>query len=688
MRARTCINVLVSLILAGDTAVAAYAGGAPGLSAAGHSSSELPIDATIAALVERHGQQEAERIRAGVSRVAQRWRASDGSGEEFLNFCRDFYMSKPADRKRLLARLETVITTTRGHMREISREAGQWAELAGDRIAGVDELLAAFDPAPDLAEQLYAQRVAFLLLLNFETPTLETMQREGAGWSMDQWVAARLTRGLPPRIPGEVQTAAGRKYNAAKQWIYSMHPHVGSMVDADGRRLYDPGTTLLPHWKLRDEAILAYGTPDALARQRALMWCMRRSIDGTLPKVLLERDPDEPWDPQANTIGGQPVAETIGLVRYEHWLELFHAEQLRDPYYPEYPTALARSWELDREIPPERAEQVLVDLLRAPVRKRLYAFLRDRLGRPLEPHDVYFSRPFKRAPVEELDAAVARRFQGIDDFARQLPTILCEIGFPGAEADWLAARIRVERSRDAGHCSPPGLPEYGPWLTTSLNRGRFDFAAYGTATHELGHAVESAVSVSRAPRPALRGVPGSCAVESVANIFCDTRFKLVDVRLSTEDIAPLDQMTVESMLASCQMAGPALLELRTWQWLYEHPDTSAAQLRDAVLRIASDIWGEFFEPYFGPDPYYLPAAYQHMIGYPLYLANYVLSDLALQQMRAYVRGKDVASELMRMYTIGRLTPDIWMERAVGAPLSAEPLLQDAVRVLRRLGYGK
>jgi hypothetical protein len=147
-------------------------------------------------------------------------------------------------------------------------------------------------------------------------------------------------------------------------------------------------------------------------------------------------------------------------------------------------------------------------------------------------------------------------------------------------------------------------------------------------------------------------------------------------------------MTIQTMLASCQMAGPALLELRVWRWLYDHPDATAAELRDAVLEIAADVWGEFFEPYFGPDPYYLPAAYQHMIGYPLYLANYVISDLAVQQMRAYVRGKDVAAELMRMYTIGRLTPDLWMERAVGAPLSAAPLLRDAERVLAQLGHGE
>ncbi|HUU98592.1 MAG TPA: hypothetical protein VM487_22900 [Phycisphaerae bacterium] len=682
MRITICLSLLMSVLYAWG-ADAAGPVAAPVRPAA-----DLPIEATVAALVERHGQNEAGRIRAAVRRVAQRWTAVDGSADEFSRFCQDFYVTDPADRERLLARLETVLTTTQGHLHEISRSAGQWMEFAGEQLPGVDELLAAFSPAPDLAEQLYAQRIAFLILLNFEPATLERMQRDGPKWSTDQWVAARLTRGLPPRIPGDVQTAVRHKYLAAKNWIYSFHPHVGALVDADGKRLHEPGTTLLPHWKVRDEVIQAYDGPDALPRQRALMWCMRRFIDGTLPEVLLARDPDQPWDPQANTIGGKPVQETIGLVRYEHWLEVFRAEQLLDPYYPEHPTALARSWDLHRELPVARAEQILIQLLKAPVRGRLCAFVRDRLGRPLEAHDVYFDRPFARAPAAELDAAVAQRFKGLEDFGRSIPAILREVGFSDEDADWLASRIRVERSRDAGHSTPPGLPEYGPWLTTSLQRGRFNFAAYGTAMHELGHAVEQAVSIGRAPRPALKGVPGSCAVEAVANIFCDTRFKLVDVKLSTEPIDPLDQMTIETMLSACQIAGPAIVELRTWRWLYEHPDATAAELRDAVLQIAADVWTEFFEEYYGPDPYHLTAAYQHMIGYPLYLANYVLSGVAVQQMRAYVREKDRASELLRMYTIGRLTPDLWMERAVGAPLSVEPLLRDTERVLAQLGRGE
>ena len=199
MRIVICLSLIVSFLSAWGARADDRATVPERSPAANGSAVDLPIATTVATLVERYGEKESDRIRAGVERVARRWTASDGTGEEFARFCQEFYVAEPAERTRLLARLETVLTATDGHLYEISRTVGQWTEFAGDQLPGIDELLAKFDPAPDLAQQLYSQRIAFLVLLNFEPPTLETMQRDGRGWSTDQWVAARLTRGLPPQ---------------------------------------------------------------------------------------------------------------------------------------------------------------------------------------------------------------------------------------------------------------------------------------------------------------------------------------------------------------------------------------------------------------------------------------------------------------------------------------------------------
>jgi hypothetical protein len=43
-----------------------------------------------------------------------------------------------------------------------------------------------------------------------------------------------------------------------------------------------------------------------------------------------------------------------------------------------------------------------------------------------------------------------------------------------------------------------------------------------------------------------------------------------------------------------------------------------------------------------------------------------------------MRGKDLAAETKRICSIGRLTPDLWMNQAVGSSISASQLIDDAV----------
>jgi oligoendopeptidase F len=136
---------------------------------------------------------------------------------------------------------------------------------------------------------------------------------------------------------------------------------------------------------------------------------------------------------------------------------------------------------------------------------------------------------------------------------------------------------------------------------------------------------------------------------------------------------------------ACQIAGPALLELRVWNWIYANPKSTAAELRDRVLLEAERLWAEHYAEHFGPDPYRILAAYQHMINHPLYLADYPLGQIISHQIRSHLRGKDLAAETIRICSTGSVTPDLWMRKAVGAGISAEPLIRDAGAGLGRLG---
>ena len=55
----------------------------------------------------------------------------------------------------------------------------------------------------------------------------------------------------------------------------------------------------------------------------------------------------------------------------------------------------------------------------------------------------------------------------------------------------------------------------------------------------------------------------------------------------------------------------------------------------------------------------------------------------MYQLYDYMADKNFAEELDRMCRLGRLTPDLWMERAVGSPVSSAPLLREVDEALKR-----
>jgi hypothetical protein len=78
------------------------------------------------------------------------------------------------------------------------------------------------------------------------------------------------------------------------------------------------------------------------------------------------------------------------------------------------------------------------------------------------------------------------------------------------------------------------------------------------------------------------------------------------------------------------------------------------------------------------------AIYSHMIFYGLYLPYYSIGHIIAFQVAEKIQGENFGTELERVVRQGRLTPDAWMRGAVGAPVSADALLQAARRALEAL----
>ncbi len=210
-----------------------------------------------------------------------------------------------------------------------------------------------------------------------------------------------------------------------------------------------------------------------------------------------------------------------------------------------------------------------------------------------------------------------------------------------------------------------------------------DYKGYNIAVHELGHNVEQTFSLDFVDHTLLAGVPNTAFTEAVAFVFQERDLALLG--LGKGDAKSRALSTLDTFWGTAEIAGSALVDMAVWNWMYEHPEATPAELKEAVLSIAKGVWNRFYAPVFGVKDSVLLGIYSHMIDSFLYLPDYPVGHLIAFQIERHVEKADaVGPEIERMARQGRLTPDLWMKGAVGAPVGPEALLLAAREALAQV----
>ena len=129
-------------------------------------------------------------------------------------------------------------------------------------------------------------------------------------------------------------------------------------------------------------------------------------------------------------------------------------------------------------------------------------------------------------------------------------------------------------------------------------------------------------------------------------------------------------------------SGVAMLDIAAWHWLYDHPGATAVEFQDAVIKIANTIWNRYYAEVFGTADVPILAIYTHLIGGMLYFPDYPLGQIISFQIEDFIHGKTLGTEMERMCRLGSITPDLWMKRAVGTPISTAPLIKATENALK------
>jgi hypothetical protein len=190
----------------------------------------------------------------------------------------------------------------------------------------------------------------------------------------------------------------------------------------------------------------------------------------------------------------------------------------------------------------------------------------------------------------------------------------------------------------------------------------------------MGHNVEQTFSLQAIDHTLLQGVPNTAFTEALAFVFQAQDLALLG--LAPPSAADRELLVLDKFWQTREIAGVALVDMGAWHWLYDHPGATPVQFREAVIAIAQQIWNRYYAPIFGTKDVALLAIYSHMIDAGLYLPDYPLGHLIAFQIEDHFRKQkgSMGSEFERICKLGSITPDAWLRQALGAPLSAAPLL--------------
>ncbi len=657
-----------------------------------------------ASLVAKYGEGQRERAARGLRQAANFWRADDGDAADFEAFAAENFAGDAATLDALFARFEHNLEQLYGHMGEIGREFRSQSELDIGPVLPLDQLFAGYDPSAHLSEDLFQSKIAFVVLLNFPLTTLEQRLSEGERWTRRQWAEARLAQQFSTRVPAEVYLANARSSAEAERYVAGYNVWMHHVVDREGRRLFPAKMRLLSHWNLRDQIKADYaGGAEGLARQRAVQQVFERIVTQTIPTAVVD-NPRYDWNPFTNEVKptterdfdadapGSEVAAGTSLnspepdTRFAKMLLAFESARRIDPYAPTAPTHIARSFNEGREIPEERVRAMFERVLTSPLVPAVAALIEKRLGRALEPFDVWYDGFRARGAYTEaqLDEMVSKKYPTAQAFEKDIPNILVKLGFTKERADLIAANVTVDPARGSGHALGAAMRQAKAHLRTRVEKTGMNYKGYNIAVHELGHNVEQTFSLNLIDHYLLQGVPNAAFTEALAFVFQNKDLELLG--LARPDARSEAMKTLNDFWGTYEIAGMSLVDMQTWHWLYEHPRAKPAELKEAQLRIARGVWNRYYAPVFKRRDVVLLAVYAHMIDYPLYLPNYPLGHMIAFQIEEQMeKAGKIGPEFERMATAGNIAPDLWMKRATGAPVGPDALLHATERALAALG---
>ena len=619
----------------------------------------------------------------GVVQARALWTEADGSQAEFEQLVADYLCKNDSEKLALFESLSRILENVYQSADLLTVDLLKPTQLTNAaEPQAPDWIMSGYSPLAHFSDDMFANKLAFITIINFPHYTLEEKNSLGKNWSRLEWSYARMGDVFTTRVPAEVKTRMAQAFAEAENYIADYNIYMGNLRTEDGRQLWDNDKILLSHWNLRDELKALYQSDNLESRgrnrekQEMIYQVMRRIVDQTIPAEAIN-NPDYIWEPFVS--GSQPAEP---YTRYQKILDIAHAYMAEDPYCPSAPTGIQRNFEEGVEIPAAELDSLFRALVGSPQVQQVAAVIRERLERDLRPYDIWYDGFKARASLNEeaLSAQTRKLYPDANAFAADMWRLLTQMGFYSEDARRIAHHIVVEPARGSGHAWPCLGRKEDARLRTRIPASGMDYKGYNIAVHEFGHCVAQVLDMYFIDYYMLSGVPNTAYTEASAFLWQHRDLQLLpDSPVSGLQSQMSRDEVFDQFWSMYEIMGVSLVDMAMWRWIYEHPKATAKELCEATLSIAKDVWNTYYEPVLGEHDCILLAVYSHMVNAPMYLPNYPLGHIVQFQLEEHLAQcktqTEFAQEYMRIYRLGRLTPKQWMMEAVGAAPSIDPILR-------------
>ena len=617
----------------------------------------------------------------GVQQAAALWTEADGSQQEFDQLVADHLCRTDSERFALFESLSRIFEQVYQSADMLTVELLRPTQLTNAaEPQEPDWIMSGYSPLAHFSDDMFANKLAFITIINFPHYSLEEKNRLGKDWNRLEWAYARMGDVFTTRVPGEVNTRMAQALAEAENYIADYNIYMGNLRTEDGRQLWDNDKILLSHWNLRDELKALYQSNNLESRgqnrekQEMIYQVMQRIVNQTIPAEAIN-NPSFVWQPYADQ-----TEENEPYTRYQKILDIAHAYFAEDAYCPSAPTGIQRNFEEGVEIPAAELDSLFRVLVGSEQVAKVAAIIKYRLERDLRPYDIWYDGFKARASLneDELSAQTRKLYPDANAFAADMWRLLTKMGFYSEDARSIVHRIAVEPARGSGHAWPTLGRKEEARLRTRIPESGMDYKGYNIAVHEFGHCVEQVLDMYFIDYYMLSGVPNTAYTEASAFLWQHRDLQLLPDGQMGNGVNNPNEVR-DQFWSMYEIMGVSLVDMRMWQWIYEHPKATAKELCEATMQIAKDVWNEYYEPVLGEHDCILLAVYSHMVNAPMYLPNYPLGHIVQYQLEEhlaqYNTQQEFAQEYMRIYRLGRLTPKQWMIEAVGEAPSIEPILR-------------